>query len=116
MILTGSCYTVDHTRGRQEEPENALRCVKSVGVGLTYGGIASLWKRKQRHGSYEAETLVSARIEHSQDFLDLVKDVDDERLHAALHEYDGKYKHGIFPGDRSALEAVHHQSDLRMRV
>ncbi|KAL0637962.1 hypothetical protein Q9L58_003040 [Maublancomyces gigas] len=43
-------------------------------------------------------------------FLELAKDVPDDRLHAALHSYnDGKFKHGIFPGDRTALEAVHRE-------
>lgn len=43
-------------------------------------------------------------------FLELAKDVPDDRLHAALHSYnDGKFKHGIFPGDRPALEAVHRE-------
>lgn len=45
-----------------------------------------------------------------QQLLELAKDVSDDKLHAALHNYnDGKFKHGIFPGDRPALEAVHRE-------
>lgn len=45
-----------------------------------------------------------------EQLLELAKDVSDDKLHAALHNYnDGKFKHGIFPGDRPALEAVHRE-------
>ncbi|KAL7268128.1 hypothetical protein RUND412_009260 [Rhizina undulata] len=51
-----------------------------------------------------------AVVSAEQDFMDLVKDVPADRLHAALHEYTGeKFKHGVFPADRSALEAVHRE-------
>lgn len=45
-----------------------------------------------------------------EQLLELAKDVSDDKLHAALHNYnDGKFKHGIFLGDRPALEAVHRE-------
>ncbi|MCJ1350820.1 MAG: Mucin-5B [Icmadophila ericetorum] len=38
----------------------------------------------------------------------LLQYVDPSALHAALHDYSqGKFKHGVFPEDRTAVEAVH---------
>ncbi|RPB22719.1 hypothetical protein L211DRAFT_850463 [Terfezia boudieri ATCC MYA-4762] len=41
-------------------------------------------------------------------FQALARDADDTALHAALHAKK-EYKHGIFPHDRHALEAVHRE-------
>ncbi|KAI5811412.1 hypothetical protein DFH27DRAFT_26836 [Peziza echinospora] len=53
--------------------------------------------------------------EASPAFNELARDVNDEALHAALHDVDlegGKqYRHGIFRGDRDALEAVRREKE-----
>jgi hypothetical protein len=42
------------------------------------------------------------------DFLQLLNSVPSDRLHAVLHDYEpGRYKHGVFREDRTAMEAVH---------
>lgn len=44
-------------------------------------------------------------------FQQLLKEVDENALHAALHDYSPtKFKHGVFREDRTALEAVHQEN------
>ncbi|CUS14097.1 unnamed protein product [Tuber aestivum] len=48
--------------------------------------------------------------DNEQQFQDLLRDVPEDRLHAALHDYGGsKFKHGVFPGDRPALDVIHRE-------
>lgn len=48
--------------------------------------------------------------DNEHEFQELVRDVPEERLHAALHDYNGaKFQHGVFPGDRPALEVIHRE-------
>jgi len=54
--------------------------------------------------------------EDEDTFERLARDADDSALHVALHA-NKEYKHGIFPHDRRALEAIHqaHQEEA-MRI
>ena len=52
--------------------------------------------------------LADSDSEH--EFQEFARDVPADRLHAALHDYSGsKFKHGVFPGDRPALDVIHRE-------
>jgi len=53
-------------------------------------------------------SLANPAPKDDDSFQALVRDADDTALHAALHAKK-EYKHGIFPHDRHALEAVHRE-------
>ncbi|KAF8418970.1 hypothetical protein EV426DRAFT_300767 [Tirmania nivea] len=55
-----------------------------------------------------ALSLANPVPQENDSFQALVRDADDTALHAALHAKK-EYKHGIFPHDRHALEAVHRE-------
>jgi hypothetical protein len=40
-------------------------------------------------------------------FQELLSDVSDASLHDVLHDVSDKYKHGIYPEDKTALKAIH---------
>ncbi|KAI9791679.1 MAG: hypothetical protein M1833_001345 [Piccolia ochrophora] len=53
-------------------------------------------------------TLTLAVPSDDKQFQDLLNDVPKEDLHSALHEFaQGKFQHGVFQQDRTAVEAVH---------
>ena len=57
--------------------------------------------------SISTELSNEAQVDHDA-FQKLLAQVDSPALHAALHDFSPKkFKHGMFPEDRTAVEAIH---------